>query len=201
MCELLGVRRAAMAGVMLVLAAGLSACTTVEGTNALTDIGTFEREVGQETLKGLGILEREEKEPIKTPRAPLVLPKDTASLPAPTDESEYAELPEDSDKVQVDTTSLTEADLQRLRSVQVFDGRSVAGRPLSDAEIAELTKNAEAGRIRVERDGFRPLYLPPDDYFTTVGGKDLICLTAGGELVPLSDPSCPEDVRRQLASQ
>ena len=47
----------------LLLSAGLGACTTVEGTNALTDVGTFEREVATETLKGLGMVPQETKKP------------------------------------------------------------------------------------------------------------------------------------------
>ena len=39
------VSRAGLASLGLVLALALGACTTVEGTNALTDVGTFEREV------------------------------------------------------------------------------------------------------------------------------------------------------------
>ena len=50
------------AAIGLLLAFGLGACTTVEGTNALTDIATFEREVATETLQGLGMLEREERD-------------------------------------------------------------------------------------------------------------------------------------------
>ncbi len=46
---------------------GLAACTTVEGTNAFKDGNTFEREVMSETLRGLGVLEREEKEDISAP--------------------------------------------------------------------------------------------------------------------------------------
>jgi hypothetical protein len=76
--------RAGLLSLALVAGLALSACTTTEGTNAMTDFGTFEREVMTETLVGLGGMPREMKEEPKTPRAPLVLPKDTKSLPAPT---------------------------------------------------------------------------------------------------------------------
>ncbi len=55
--------------------AGLSACTTVEGTNAMVDVGTFEREVAIESMKGMGMLEREGKDENIAPRGPLVMPK------------------------------------------------------------------------------------------------------------------------------
>ena len=44
----------------------------------------------------------------------------------------------------------------------------------------------------------RPLYLPPDEYFTRVGDANLVCRAANGELVPLNDARCPEEVRRAL---
>jgi len=188
-------RKFAAAGTALAALVALSACTTVEGTNALVDPATFEREVASSTLKGLGLLDQDTKETIKTQRAPLVLPRDMASLPAPKKLDEDV-LPEDSDKVQIDSTNLTEEDIRRLRNARVFDPRSVSGRPLTDAETAQLTARMQAVRVRA---GARPLYLPPDEYFTTVNGQDLICLAPNGDLVPIDDPNCPPEIRAALS--
>ncbi|WP_417309738.1 hypothetical protein [Devosia sp.] len=176
----------------LVSALALSACTTTEGTNAFTDIGTFEREVATETLRGLGMIEREEKDEDVTPRGPLVMPK-TASLPAPRERTAAAQLPEDSDTVRIEGVS--EADLRRLRNARVLDGRTQSGRPLTAEETRRMTARMQGAAVqRAER----PLYLPPEDYYTTVKGQDLVCLAANGELVPLTDPSCPPEIRKSL---
>ena len=145
----------------LLLALGLGACTTVEGTNALVDFGTFEREVATETLKGLGVIERENKETIKVPRSPLVLPKDKSSLPAPT-VAKTGLIPEDSDRVQIDTSGLTEEDIIRLRNARVVDLRALSGRPLTEVESRQLTARMKAARIAISQNVKRPLYLPPD---------------------------------------
>lgn len=179
----------------LALAPVLSACTTVEGTNAFVDAGTFEREVMNETLKGLGVLDREEKTEIETARAPLVLPNQSDNLPTPTDRNSDA-LPEDSDTVQIDVTGISEEMLQRLRNARVVDLRSLSGRPLTEAETRQLTAKMTADRLQAG--GPRPLYLPPDQYFTTVDNLDLICLAANGDLVPLEDPRCPPAIRAAL---
>jgi hypothetical protein len=192
-------RIGATAAMALSLALGLGACTTVEGTNALVDASTFEREVATETLKGLGVLERENKEVLKTPRAPLALPKDTASLPQPKEKSEN-QLPEDSDRVQIDASGLTDEDISRLRNARVVDLRSLSGRPLTEVESKQLTACMKAANIAVSTKTSRPLYLPPDEYFTTVGGQDLICLAENGDLVPLTDPACPPEIRAALQS-
>ncbi|MCS6759596.1 MAG: hypothetical protein MO852_12035 [Candidatus Devosia euplotis] len=42
----------------LVFALALAACTTVEGTNALSDPATFEREVMNFTAHGIGLIPR-----------------------------------------------------------------------------------------------------------------------------------------------
>ena len=55
------VTRGGLLSLGLILGLGLSACTTVEGTNALTDVGTFEREVMSETLRGVGMIDKEQK--------------------------------------------------------------------------------------------------------------------------------------------
>lgn len=178
---------------------GLAACTTIEGTNALVDVGTFEREVASETLKGLGMLDRKEKAVIKTPRAPLALPANTANLPAPKTASADL-LPIDSDKVQIDASGLSEEDIKRLRNARVVDLRTISGRPLTKEESRKLVARMKAARISLSQNIERPLYLPPDEYFTTIGGVDLICLAENGDLVSLEDPRCPPAIRDALLS-
>jgi len=193
-------RQIGFAGAMMLLAASLSACTTIEGTNALTDFGTFEREVGQETLKGLGMIPRESKQPTKAPRAQLALPKDGTVVPPPSDEeaSAVAELPVDSDKTKIDTTGLTNEQVRRIRSIVVFDGLARSGRRMTDAEIAEVTKRVESGLLRIDR-ADAPLWVPDQSYFTTnIAGQDAVCLAANGDLVSISDPACPPAIRAQL---
>ena len=201
MVKYFGARRLGIAGMVVMVAAGLSACTTIEGTNAVGDIGTFEREVGQETLKGLGMIPRESKAPIDTPRGLLALPKEGAEVPAPSEgTTDYAALPEDSDKSKLDTTGLSDEELRRIRTMVVFDGRAASGRKLTNAEIAQVTKNIEAGRLRILRDAAAPLWVPDDSYFTTsINGQEAICLAANGDLVSLDDPACPPEIRAQLA--
>jgi hypothetical protein len=195
--HLSAVSRAGLLSVGLVLALGLSACTTVEGTNALTDIATFEREVAIESMQGLGMLEREEKDENMTPRGPLVMPK-SASLPPPQASTKSAALPEDSDKVSFNTAGLSEAEIKRLRNARVVDGYTPGGRPLTQAELAQLTAKFN-GTVEVKE---RPLYLPPAEYFyTTVQGQDTVCLAKNGQLVPLNDPACPPEIRKALAGQ
>lgn len=194
------VSRAGLLSLALILPAGLAACTTTEGTNALSDIGTFEREVMNETLKGMGAMEREQKDENSQPRGPLVLPK-SASLPPPIDEktdSAVAQLPVDANNAQIDTRNLTEDDIKRLRNARVVDLRTLDGRPLTNEEARQLTARFKAAKLAP---GDRPLYLPPEEYFTTVKGQDMVCLAANGELVPLSDKSCPPEIRKALAAQ
>lgn len=150
-------------------------------------------------MKGLGVIEREDKETIKTPRAPLVLPKDSSALPAPRQASTDL-LPEDSDSVQIDISGLTEEDIRRLRNARVVDIRAISGRPLTEAETKQLTARMKAARIAFTQNAERPLFLPPDEYFTTVGGQELICLAENGDLVPLDDPACPPEIRAVLQS-
>jgi hypothetical protein len=194
--------RAGSAALALLLALALAACTTVEGTNALTDPGTFEREVMSSTARGLGLIPGEEpKEELTQARAPLVLPQSGQSLPTPTTQTASAQLPTDSDTAQIDASNLTEADLQRLRNARVVDLRSVAGRPLTDAEARALQARMSAANIDVRVNTKRPLYMPPDEYFTRVGDADLICSAPGGDLVSLNDPKCPEEVRKAIRRQ
>lgn len=189
------VTRAGLLSLALAAALALSGCTTTEGTNAMGDFGTFEREVMTETLVGLGGIPREQKEEPKTPRAPLVLPKDSSTLPAPSTKTAEAQLPEDSDKVQIDASGLTDADISRLRNARVVDLRTLSGRPLTDSEAMKLTANMTAARLKP---GARPLYLPPDEYFTTVAGTELVCAAKNGDLVPLDSKECPEEIRKAM---
>ena len=191
----LAVTRTGPLSAALLLGLGVSACTTTEGTNAMTDFGTFEREVMTSTLQGLGMVDRQEKEETNQRRAPLVLPKQTASLPAPATETSAALLPADSSNVQIDMSGLSEEDLKRLRNARVVDLRTLSGRPLTDVEARQLTARMTAAQLK---SGPRPLYLPPDEYFTVVGGKDMVCLAKNGDLVPLSDKSCPAEIRKAL---
>lgn len=189
------VARIGFLSLALLLGLAVSACTTTEGTNAMTDFGTFEREVMTSTLQGLGMIERQEKEQSNTRRAPLVLPKQTATLPPPVAETKTALLPADSSNVQIDTSGLSEEDLKRLRNARVVDLRTLSGRPLTDVEARQLTARMTAAQLKT---GPRPLYLPPEEYFTVVGGQDMVCLAKNGDLVPLSDKSCPSEIRKAL---
>jgi len=189
----------AAAGLLLALA--VSACTTVEGTNALTDPVTFEREVMTSTLQGLALVPKDEKQEVAERRGPLVMPKSGTMAPAPQPETQLAALPKDSDTVQIDTTNISEADLARLRNARVVDLRSLSGRPLTDAEAKQLTARMNQANIANRANTKRPLYFPPDEYFVTVGGRDLICRTKSGELVKINDPKCPPEVRRALSTQ
>ncbi len=197
-----GARYIGVAGAALLLAVTLSACTTIEGTNAVGDIKTFEREVGRETLKGLGMIPRETKAPIETPRGLLALPKDGVEVPPPSAETSLAELPVDSDKAKIDTTGLSAEQLKKIRKIVVFDGIADSGRRLTDAEIAQLVRHVESGRLRLALNADTPLWVPDQKYFTiSVGGQDAVCLAANGDLVPLDDPACPPDIRAKIAQQ
>jgi hypothetical protein len=177
----------------------LAGCTTIEGTNALVDATTFEREVMSETLRGVGMMEREQKPEITTPRAPLVLPRDTRNLPPPPTQTAASQLPVDSTGVQIDASRMSEDDLRRLREARVItDARAMSGRPLTEQETRMLT--ARMQQVQVQKGG-RPLYLPPDSYFTTVRGQEMVCMAKSGDLVPLNDPSCPPEIRAALARQ
>lgn len=192
--------RAGLAGLALIATLALGACTTVEGTNALTDFGTFERDVLNTTARGVGLIPGEApKADLTQARAPLALPRDATNLPPPSAQAAAAQLPANSNTVQIDTSNISEADLQRLRNARVVDLRSMSGRPLTAEEARALTARMSSAGMQVTTAGQRPLYLPPDEYFTRVGDANLICRASNGELVPLSDARCPEDVRRALA--
>ena len=189
--------RAGMMAVALLATLALGACTTVEGTNALTDFGTFERDVMNTTARGIGLIPGEApKADLTQARAPLALPRSGNELPVPANQSAAAQLPADSNTVKIDTSSLSEADLARLRNARVVDLRSLSGRPLTAEESRALTARMTASGMQVTASGSRPLYLPPDEYFTRVGDANLVCRAATGELVPLADARCPEEVRK-----
>lgn len=191
------VSRGGLFALALLAVSSLAACTTTEGTNAFTDFGTFEREVMNETLIGVGMLPREKKDEDVNPRGPLVMPKSTAALPAPEKATATAALPADSDRVTYDTTGLSKEDLARLRKVRVIEPYASSGRPLTEAELAKMIGKLQAPVINKDR----PLYLPPIEYFTTsVKGQDLVCMAKNGELVPLTDPSCPPEVKKALSA-
>ena len=189
------VARIALVPLGLIVALALGACTTTEGTNALTDFGTFEREVMTSSLQGLGVIDREEKEETDHRRAPLALPKDNGALPAPREETLVAGLPEDSDRVQIDTSGLSEDDIKRLRNARVVDLRTLSGRPLTDEETRQLTARMTAARLK---SGPRPLYLPPEEYFTNIEGTDLVCMSKAGVLVPVSHKDCPYEIKEAI---
>lgn len=191
--------RAGLAAFGLVAALALAGCTTVEGGNALTDFGTFEREVLNSTARGVGLIPGEApKEDLTSARAPLVLPRDQSALPTPSTQAAASQLPQDSSKVQIDTSNLTAADIENLRNARVVDLRSLSGRPLTEAEINQMTARMRAANMQVTGNNKRPLYLPPAEYFTRVGDAQLVCRAANGELVSLRDDRCPADVRRAL---
>ncbi|WP_127144793.1 hypothetical protein [Pelagibacterium montanilacus] len=180
----------------LVALASVGACTTMEGTNALSDVGTFEREVMRPTLQGVGIIGSEEKALPTTERAPLVVPAAGSTPPPPQQSS--AQIPEDRSGVVVDSAGLTEADLVLLREGRVASGGLSAGRPLTEAETRQLAARMAAYR-RAQGTTQRNIYMPPAEYFTRVDGANLICETAGGELVAVTDPSCPAETRAALS--
>jgi hypothetical protein len=184
----------ALALAVLLAASALAACTTAEGTNALVDPATFEREVMISTLQGVDLIPKDEKKPITTPRAPLVLPKQVAQLPPPS-KPDTAAIPTDSDNPQINTAGLTDADLQRLRNARVVDLHSVAGRPLTDVERKQLTARMQAANMKVSENQDRPLILPPESYFAGYDGGNTVCRANDGTLVALNDKRCPAKIR------
>ena len=195
-------RPLAALSVLLVLPL-LSACVTAEGTNALVDPGTFEREVMTSTLQGLDIVPQDSKPVSNERRGPLVLPKQTAQLPAPVKPGSQggATLPTDSDNPQINTAGLSDADLQRLRNARVVDLRSLSGRPLTDVERKQLTARMQAANVNVASSASRPLTLPPEQYFSDYNGKDTICRANDGTLVSLRDAKCPQQIRDAMRHQ
>jgi hypothetical protein len=193
--ELIGRRSVAFAAMLLVSGA-LSACTTTEGTNAFTDFGTFEREVMTSTAQGVGLVPKEVKPDPTNPRGPLVMPKDTANLPPPeTTTTEVAELPTDSDKSQIDASGLSQDQVNQARHARVVDINTPDGRPLTAAELKQLTGKMKDYSFRQKRS----IFVPPEQYFSVSANHDnLVCLAADGTLVAVNDPSCPIEIRKAL---
>jgi hypothetical protein len=81
-----------------------------------------------------------------------------------------------------------------LKNARVVDLRSVAGRPLTAEETRQLTARFQGAQVA----GKRSLIIPPDEYFTVVDGKDLVCMTETGDIVPLNDKRCPPAVKRAM---
>ena len=192
--ELTGRRYASLAA-MLLVAVGLTACTTTEGTNAFTDIGTFEREVMTSTAQGVGLVPKSVKPDPTNPRGPLVLPKGGQALPAPTEDTAVAMLPEDSSAVKIDATGLSDAELARAKRTKVVSLQTPDGRPLTQAELKALTARMKEFRVSKQRS----IFTPPEQYFSvTANQQDLVCLAASGELVSVNDPACPPAIRTAL---
>jgi hypothetical protein len=145
------------------------------------------------TLQGLGAVPQETKPELGTRRGPLVMPKQTANLPAPVTPTPDV-LPKDSDAVQINTAGLTDEDIRRLKHARVVDLRTMAGRPLTDTETRQLTARFQGAQIK----GQRSLIIPPDEYFTVVNGQDLVCMAENGDIVPLNDRRCPPAIKRAL---
>lgn len=193
------VRRSAALAVLLLLSVGLSACTTTEGTNAFTDPQTFENEVLDPTAAGIGLIPGPPPKPDPTnPRGPLVMPKDTSVLPPPEKDTSVAMLPRDSGTPKVDTTGLSQADINRLKSVRVVDINTPDGRPLTAAELKQLIGQMKSFTLS----GKRSIFTPPEQYFALDGGEtNFVCLAKNGSLVSVSDPSCPASIRQALLKQ
>jgi hypothetical protein len=193
--DLTGRRSAALAAILLV-GAGLSACTTTEGTNAFTSVQTFESEVMDTTAQGLGLIPAPVTPDPTNPRGPLVMPQSTTALPPPTTtDTAVAALPVDSSQPKVDTTGLSSADVERIRHVRVVDVNTPDGRPLTQAELKTLTSRMKGFTLSSRRS----IFTPPEQYFSLSGGhQDLVCLSKSGDLVSVNDPACPPEIRQAL---
>jgi hypothetical protein len=192
--DVTGQRLGAVA-LLLLVAGGLSACTTTEGTNAFTDIATFEREVMTSTAQGVGLVPKEEKPDPTNPRGPLVLPKSGSALPAPKEDTVTAMLPEDSAAVKVDASGLTDAELARAKRTKVVSLTTPDGRPLTQSELQALTARMKEFRVSKQRS----IYTPPEQYFSvSANTQDLVCLAPNGDLVSVNDPACPPEIRKAL---
>ena len=147
------------------------------------------------TAQGVGLIPKEEKPDPTNPRGALVMPKSGQALPAPTEATAVAMLPQDSDTVKIDTTGLTEADLARAKRTKVVTVTTPDGRPLTAEELRTLTSRMKEYRLSQKRS----IYTPPEQYFTvTANQQDLVCLAANGDLVSVNDPACPPEIRKVL---
>jgi hypothetical protein len=189
-------QRAASLAALLLVTTGLAGCTTTEGTNAFTSVATFEHEVLDPTAQGIGLIPKSVKPDPTNNRGPLVMPKDTAVLPPPsTDTTLVADIPADSDKPKVDTQGLSSADIEKLKHVRVVDLNTPDGRPLSAAELKTLTGKMRAFSLNQKRS----IFVPPEQYYTvSAGQQNLVCLSTHGDLVPVSDPNCPDSIKKAL---
>ena len=188
-------RRSATLAALLIVSAGLSACTTTEGTNAFTSFDTFEHEVMDTTAQGVGLIPAPVKPDPTNPRGPLVMPKSTADLPPPTTDTTTAMLPADSDKVSVDTSQLNQADIERIRKVRVVSTETPDGRPLTAAEFKQMVGRLKTFQISKKHS----IFTPPEQYFSVTNGQaDLVCLSSTNVLVPVNDPTCPPEIRQAL---
>ena len=181
----------------LLLVTSLAGCTTTEGTNAFTSVATFEHEVLDPTAQGIGLIPKPAPKPDPTNnRGPLVIPKNTAVLPPPEDDNtQVAELPVDSSQPKIDTSGLSNADVEKLRHVRVVDVNTPDGRPLTADEFKKLTAKMKGYSVSQKRS----IFVPPEQYFTvSQGQQNLVCLGTGGELVPVSDPTCPDSIKKAL---
>ena len=188
-------RRSATLAALLLVSLGLSACTTTEGTNAFSSPQTFETEVMDSTAAGIGLIPKTVKPDPTNPRGPLVLPKDTKSLPPPTTDTQTALLPVDNTQPQVNTAGMSQADIERARHVRVVDINTPDGRPLTAAELQKLTGKMKSFQLNSKRS----IFTPPEQYFSLEGGQqDLVCLAKNGDLVSVNDPNCPIEIRKAL---
>ena len=189
-------RRSLAVAALLLVSAGLSACTTTEGTNAFTSADTFEHEVLDTTAAGVGLIPGPPPKPDPTnPRGPLVMPKDTQSLPPPETDTAAAMLPKDSGAPSINTSGLSKDQIDRLRNVRVVDINTPDGRPLTASELKQMIGKMQNYTISSKRS----LFTPPEQYFSLDGGhQDFVCLSAGGNLVSVNDPSCPASIRNAL---
>lgn len=193
--DVIGPRAFGLAALLL-LSAGLSACTTTEGTNAFSDFGTFDREVLTATAQGVGLVPMPVKPDPTNPRGALVIPKDTRSLPPPEKETtEVAMLPTDSDKAQIDTAGLTPDQINQARHARVVDLNTPDGRPLTADELKQLTGKMKDYTFAKRRS----IFVPPEEYFQVSASHDnLVCLAKDGTLVAVNDPTCPIEIRNAL---
>jgi hypothetical protein len=189
-------RRSAALGLMLLISAGLSACTTTEGTNAFVDGNTFEREVIDPAVAGVGLIPEPDAKPDPTnARGPLVMPKDTSVLPAPQKDTVTAMLPADNTSPKINPAGLSQDEISRLKRVRVVDVNTPDGRPLTAAELQQLVGKMKGFTLNSKRS----IFTPPEQYFTLASGQqDLVCLSKTGSLVSVNDPSCPVSIRNAL---
>jgi len=190
------VRRGAVLAAIVLIAAGLSACTTTEGTNAFTSAQTFEDEVLNPAADGIGLIPPPPAKPDPTnPRGPLVMPKANTVVPPPTKDTVTAQLPVDNGAPSVNTSGLSADDIARLKHVRVVDVNTPDGRPLTAAELKQMTAKMKGFTYNSKRS----IFTPPEQYFTLDGGQqDFVCLSKTGNLVPVNDPTCPVEVRNAL---